>query len=175
MFVKSDSELQKEYQDYFKEKMDKHGVDSPAAFGDEAAMKKFFDEVSSGWECGKGRKEVKTSSINFKAMVDSIVAQVTKTAMKEFDTIDDYSSYLNNGNIPLKEVKIAGFEFEIDGGSADTLYDMLTDKSDCFISFSIMNDDKAKKAKEEVGGISFKILYEPYKNSIIFNQIKKVR
>jgi len=50
------SPLQQEYQDYFKALLDKYEVNSPADL-DEETMKKFFDEVSSGWIKGKGEKE----------------------------------------------------------------------------------------------------------------------
>jgi hypothetical protein len=54
--VMESSELQDEYQDYFEEKMDEHGIDSPAE-ADDAKKKEFFDDVDEGWVEGKGRKE----------------------------------------------------------------------------------------------------------------------
>lgn len=174
MFVKSDSELQKEYQDYFSELMSKHGIGSPADFEDEASMKKFFNEVAEGWVKGKGAK--KTSSINVASIVDSIVAEVTKKAetLKEFESIKDYSRFLEQDNIPLKEVKIAGFTFEIGGGSANTMYQMLTEQSDCFINIFVFGNE-AKKAKEKLGSSSFNLVYKPNGNSLIFNNIEKAR
>tara|TARA_B100000745_G_scaffold300398_1_gene254228 strand:+ start:11144 stop:11377 length:234 start_codon:yes stop_codon:yes gene_type:complete len=50
------SPLQEEYRKYFMEKMDEHGVNSPSAFDSEEDMKKFFTEVTQGWEKGQGRK-----------------------------------------------------------------------------------------------------------------------
>ncbi len=49
------SPLQKEYQDYFQGLLKKEGISSPAEL-DAAAMKKFFDGVSSGWTKGEGKK-----------------------------------------------------------------------------------------------------------------------
>ena len=57
--VNEASELQKSYQDYFKAKLDKYGVDSPADLDDEK-KKEFFNEITKEWEKGKGVKpEVK--------------------------------------------------------------------------------------------------------------------
>jgi len=49
------SELQKSYQEYFKAKLSKYGVESPADLDDEK-KKEFFNEISSDWEKGKGVK-----------------------------------------------------------------------------------------------------------------------
>jgi len=49
------SPLQKEYRAYFSNLLDKYEVKSPAEM-DEETMKKFFNEVSSGWVKGKGAK-----------------------------------------------------------------------------------------------------------------------
>jgi len=49
------SDLQKEYDAYFKKKLKAAGADSPADL-DEEEKKKFFDSISSGWENGKGEK-----------------------------------------------------------------------------------------------------------------------
>lgn len=50
------SDLQKSYQDYFKKKLEKFGVSSPADLDDEK-KKEFFNEISADWESGKGVKE----------------------------------------------------------------------------------------------------------------------
>lgn len=47
------SDLQKSYQDYFKKKLDKFGVKSPAELSEDD-KKKFFSEISTEWERGKG-------------------------------------------------------------------------------------------------------------------------
>ena len=53
------SELQKSYQEYFKAKLSKYGVDSPADLDDEK-KKDFFNEITKEWDKGKGVKpEVK--------------------------------------------------------------------------------------------------------------------
>ena len=49
------SDLQKSYQDYFKAKLDKYGVKSPADLDDEK-KKEFFNEISADWEAGEGVK-----------------------------------------------------------------------------------------------------------------------
>lgn len=49
------SELQKSYQDYFKAKLSKFGVESPAELDDEK-KKEFFNEITKEWEKGKGVK-----------------------------------------------------------------------------------------------------------------------
>lgn len=49
------SALQKEYQTYFEGMLKKYNVGSPAELSEED-MKKFFDEVSSGWVKGEGKK-----------------------------------------------------------------------------------------------------------------------
>lgn len=54
-FNLAESDLKKEYQDYFQGLLNKYNVDSPAEM-DEETMKKFFDEVHSGWIKGKGEK-----------------------------------------------------------------------------------------------------------------------
>jgi hypothetical protein len=46
------SEKQKEYQEYFLDLLEKYGVETPADM-DEETKKKFFNEVSSGWNGGK--------------------------------------------------------------------------------------------------------------------------
>jgi hypothetical protein len=43
------SEKQKEYRDFFMDKMVKYGVDSPAEM-DEETKKKFFNEISADWD-----------------------------------------------------------------------------------------------------------------------------
>ena len=53
---KEKSKLQSEYEKFFKEKLDKYGVESPAELSDED-KKKFFSEVESGWNEGKGVNE----------------------------------------------------------------------------------------------------------------------
>jgi len=50
------SELQKSYQDYFKAKLSKFGVESPAELDDEK-KKEFFNEITKEWEKGKGVKD----------------------------------------------------------------------------------------------------------------------
>ena len=50
-----ESTLQDEYQVYFQNILKKYNVKSPAEM-DKATMKKFFDEVSDGWECNIGKK-----------------------------------------------------------------------------------------------------------------------
>jgi len=52
---KEQSELQKSYQDYFKAKLSKYGVESPADL-DEEKKKEFFSEISKDWEKGQGVK-----------------------------------------------------------------------------------------------------------------------
>ena len=54
--LREQSDLQKSYQDYFKSKLDKFGVKSPADLSDEK-KKEFFNEISKEWEKGKGVKE----------------------------------------------------------------------------------------------------------------------
>lgn len=50
-----DSELQKEYESYFKGKLKEYGVGSPDELSEEE-KKKFFDDVNKGWDNGKGEK-----------------------------------------------------------------------------------------------------------------------
>ena len=49
------SDLQKEYQEYFRGLLKKYEISSPAEL-DEPEMKKFFNDVTSGWIKGKGKK-----------------------------------------------------------------------------------------------------------------------
>lgn len=49
------SPLQKEYQAYFTGLLKKYDVESPAEM-DEETMKKFFNDVTSGWIKGQGKK-----------------------------------------------------------------------------------------------------------------------
>ncbi len=58
------SELQKSYQDYFKRKLEKFGVNSPAELNEED-KKKFFGEITNEWEKGKGLKDGVTEGISF--------------------------------------------------------------------------------------------------------------
>jgi hypothetical protein len=58
------SELQKSYQDYFKRKLEKFGVNSPAELNEED-KKKFFSEITNEWEKGKGLKDGVTEGIAF--------------------------------------------------------------------------------------------------------------
>lgn len=51
---KSLSEKEKNYEDFFKEKLKKYNVDSPADLSDED-KKKFFDEIDAEWE---GKEEL---------------------------------------------------------------------------------------------------------------------
>jgi len=59
------SDLQKSYQDYFKKKLDKYGVKSPAELSEDE-KKKFFSEISTEWEKGKGLKDGVTEGITIK-------------------------------------------------------------------------------------------------------------
>ena len=49
------SPLQKEYREYFQNLLKEFDAKSPAEM-DEETMKKFFNQVSSGWVKGKGAK-----------------------------------------------------------------------------------------------------------------------
>lgn len=51
LLIKADgqSPAQKEYQDFFKNKLDEAGVDSPADFDSDADKKEFFNDVSKEW------------------------------------------------------------------------------------------------------------------------------
>lgn len=49
------SPLQKEYRKYFKGKLKKYGVNSPAELSS-AQKTKFFNEIKAGWIRGKGKK-----------------------------------------------------------------------------------------------------------------------
>lgn len=53
--INEEKDLQTVYQEYFARILKKYNVESPAELETEE-MKKFFDEVSSGWEKGKGEK-----------------------------------------------------------------------------------------------------------------------
>lgn len=55
IFEQQLSALQQEYRDYFKEKLEEFGVDSPAKLND-ADKKEFFKSIKAGWVIGKGRK-----------------------------------------------------------------------------------------------------------------------
>ncbi len=57
----ADSDLQKQYQEYFHKKMKDHGIDG---LGDleEGKLKEFFSDVSSGWDKGKGPKKSSTAA-----------------------------------------------------------------------------------------------------------------
>ena len=48
------SDLQKDYRDYFMEKMEKHDLNGLGGLTEEK-LKKFFNDVARGWEEGKGR------------------------------------------------------------------------------------------------------------------------
>jgi hypothetical protein len=51
----NESKLQQVYQDYFQALLKKYDATSPAEM-DEETMKKFFNDVTSGWIKGKGEK-----------------------------------------------------------------------------------------------------------------------
>jgi len=56
LFEAEKSSLQKEYQEYFKSKLEKYGVKSPSEL-DEEKKKQFFDEIAKEWEKGVGLKK----------------------------------------------------------------------------------------------------------------------
>lgn len=64
------SELQKSYQDYFKSKLDKFGAKSPAELSEDD-KKKFFNEISTEWEKGKGLKDGVKEGVVFEADIKS--------------------------------------------------------------------------------------------------------
>ena len=51
LLVKADemSPAQKEYQDFFKDKLDEHDIDSPADLDSDGDKKEFFNDVSEDW------------------------------------------------------------------------------------------------------------------------------
>lgn len=53
--VTEEKSLKDEYQEYFNGILKKYKVDSPAELSEED-MKKFFEDVSSGWIKGQGEK-----------------------------------------------------------------------------------------------------------------------
>lgn len=120
----SESELQKEYQEYFEGLLKKYNVKSPAEM-DEPTMKKFFNEVSSGWVKGKG--EISESredldEINEASDMD-IIKKVSKKALggnvnNVIDQGDGYYTINVAGSvIPWKDFKsleINFSSFEID-------------------------------------------------------------
>jgi len=53
--LREQSELQKSYQEYFKAKLAKFNVESPADLDDEK-KKEFFNDIAKDWEKGKGVK-----------------------------------------------------------------------------------------------------------------------
>jgi len=53
--LNEESELQKKYRDYFNGLLKKYNASSPADMNDET-MKKFFNDVRTGWVKGKGPK-----------------------------------------------------------------------------------------------------------------------
>lgn len=67
------SDLQKSYQDYFKKKLEKFGVSSPADLVDEQKQE-FFNEISADWEANKGLNEadIKTDD-DFREYVNTIL------------------------------------------------------------------------------------------------------
>jgi|AntRauTorckE6833_2_1112554.scaffolds.fasta_scaffold110718_2 hypothetical protein len=50
------SNLQKEYREYFQQKLEEFDVTSPAKLSDEK-KKEFFNAVKAGWVIGKGAKK----------------------------------------------------------------------------------------------------------------------
>jgi hypothetical protein len=64
------SELQKSYQDYFKRKLDKFGAKSPAELSEDD-KKKFFNEITTEWEKGKGLKDGVKEGVVFEAEIKS--------------------------------------------------------------------------------------------------------
>jgi len=50
------------YQDYFKKKLEEHGIKSPADIKDEAEKKKFFEDVDKDWDA-KDEADGKTSKV----------------------------------------------------------------------------------------------------------------
>jgi hypothetical protein len=53
------SNLQKDWKDYFMEKLEKFGASSPAELSEEE-RKEFFNELKKDWEKGEGVKEAET-------------------------------------------------------------------------------------------------------------------
>jgi len=74
------SELQKSYQDYFKRKLDKFGAKSPAELSEDD-KKKFFNEITTEWEKGKGLKDGVKEGIDFN--------------INESETADSLANFLN--------------------------------------------------------------------------------
>lgn len=65
------SELQKSYQDYFKNKLDKFGAKSPAELSEDDKIK-FFNEISTEWEKGKGLKDGVKEGVSYGINEDDI-------------------------------------------------------------------------------------------------------
>lgn len=78
---KSLSEKEKNYEDFFKEKLKKYNVDSPADLSDED-KKKFFDEIDAEWE-GKEELDEAKKLIVSKQQIEWFIDLV-----EEADSID---------------------------------------------------------------------------------------
>ena len=63
------SNLQKEWKDYFMEKLEKFGASSPADLSEED-KKEFFNELKKDWEKGEGVKEARINLMS-EAKVES--------------------------------------------------------------------------------------------------------
>ena len=101
-----------EYMDYFRGKMEKWGIDSPADLKSDEEKKKFFEEVDKGWTAGKGetkkeasaRKAAVRTAVQLSPFTDAVArawSQYRKyqrhpamvRAVKEFDLVDAAMAY----------------------------------------------------------------------------------
>jgi hypothetical protein len=117
---KQQSSLQKSYEEYFKAKLAKYDVESPADLSDEE-KKKFFNEISADWERGKGVKPEAKKEI-----------EKEKKEAKEKET-----------KAPAKEVG------ELEGSAEDKMKSLIKEsRSKTEIEDSLkMAEDKLKKWK----------------------------
>lgn len=117
------SKLQKDYEKYFQEKLDKYGVKSPADLSEEE-KKKFFDEVQKGWTEGKGEKstnESKEEEIRKKNVEDT-------TAMPYEESEDIESKIKKDGETAKAEIKEMEEDYDEEEIKESEFYQKLEEK-----------------------------------------------
>lgn len=89
-----DSAKQKEYKKFFNNKLQQHGVESPAKL-DNAGKKKFFGEIKAEWKGGKGAKTQESEENNDGDLIEEIVHSIAEGLQEEPKSLEQITEYIS--------------------------------------------------------------------------------
>lgn len=89
-----DSAKQKEYKKFFNNKLQQHGVESPAKL-DNAGKKKFFGEIKSEWKGGKGAKKQESEEYSDGDLIEEIVHSIAEGLQEEPKSLEQITYYIS--------------------------------------------------------------------------------